>query len=167
MDRYVDPVERARSAGRRFAEPVESLAQTVARRATELVLEAVDVNALLDRTDLNKILDQIDVNRLLERVDVNKLITEVDVMALIDQVDVNEVADRVDVAALVDKTEIGAIISRSSSTLFSEGIDLVRSQAVGMDDFFARWVNRLLRRSRAARPAPAGPPGLVNLPAES
>jgi hypothetical protein len=166
MDVYVDPVERMRSAGRRLAEPVESLAQTVARRAIELVVEALDVNALLDQTDLNKILDQIDVNRVLDRVDVDKLITKVDVSALLDQVDVNEIADRVDVAALVDKTEIGAIISKSSSTLFSEGIDLVRSQAVGMDDFFARWVNRLLRRSRAARPAPAGPPRLANLPAD-
>ena len=166
MDMYVDPVERVRSAGRRLAEPVESLAQTVARRAIELVVEALDVNALLDQTDLNKILDQIDVNRVLDRVDVDKLITKVDVSALLDQVDVNEIADRVDVAALVDRTEIGEIVSRSSSTIFSEGVDLVRSQAVGMDDFFARWVNRLLRRNRAAHPAPAGPSRLANLQAE-
>jgi hypothetical protein len=99
----VDPVDRMRSASRRFAEPVESMAQTVARRATELVVEALDVNALLDRTDLNRL----------------------------------------------------------STTIFSEGIDLIRSQAVGLDDFLARWVGRLLRRGSARPAAPLGPRLLV------
>lgn len=176
----VDPVERVRSASRRFAEPVESMAQTVAKRATELVIEALDVNALLDGTDLNRLLDRIDVNRVLDRVDVervidrvnmdrvldrvdmDRLIARVDMQALLNQVDVNELADRIDVGALLDKTELGEIITRSSTTIFSEGIDLVRSQAVGLDDFLARWVNRLLRRGTARPPAPLGPPALAN-----
>ena len=177
---HVDPVERVRSASKRFAEPMESMAQTVARHATELVIEALDVNALLDRTDLNRLLDHIDVTRVLDRVDVDRLLAQVDVnraldtvdverliervdmQALLNQVDVNEVADRIDVAALLDKTELSAIVARSSTTIFSEGIDLVRSQAVGLDDFLARWVNRLLRRGTARPPAPLGPPLLVN-----
>jgi hypothetical protein len=161
---HVDRVERARSARRRFAEPVESMAQAVARRAIELVVEALDVNALLDRTDMNRLLDQIDVNRVLDRVDVDKLIERVDMQALLDQVDVNEVADRIDVAALLDKTELSAIVAQSSTTIFSEGIDLVRSQAVGLDDFLARWVNRLLHRGTRRPAAPLGPPLLVNSP---
>jgi hypothetical protein len=158
---HVDPVERVRSASRRFAEPMDSMAQTVARRATELVVESLDVNALLDRTDLNRLLDQIDVNRLLERVDVDKLVERLDMQAVLNQVDINELADRIDVAALIDKTELSAIVTRSSTTIFSEGIDLVRSQAVGLDDFIARWVNRLLRRGTARPAAPLGPPMLV------
>jgi hypothetical protein len=158
----VDPVDRMRSASRRFAEPVESVAQTVARRATELAVEAVDVNALLDRTDLNRLLDQIDVNRLLDRVDVDTLLGRLDLEAVLNQVDVNELADRIDVAALLDKTELSAIVSRSSTTIFSEGVDLVRSQAVGLDDFLARWAGRLLRRGTARPAAPLGPPMLVN-----
>lgn len=158
----VDPVERVRSASRRFAEPMESMAQTIARRATEIVVEALDVNALLARTDLNRLLDNIDVNRVLDRVDVEKLIDRVDVQALVNQVDVNELAERVDVAALLDKTELSEIVARSSTTIFSEGIDLVRSQAVGLDDFLARLVGRLLRRGTARPAAPLGPPLLVN-----
>ncbi len=167
---HVDPVERMRSASRRLAEPVDSMAQTVARRATELVAEALDVNALLDRTDLNRLLDKIDVNGLLDRVDVDRLLGQVDVNRLLDtvdvdrllgHVDVNELADRIDMAALIDKTELSAILTRSSTTIFSEGIDLVRSQAVGLDDFLARWVNRLLRRGTARPAAPLGPPLLV------
>lgn len=159
----VDPVERMRSAGRRLAEPMESAAQIVARRAIELVVEALDINAVLDRTDVNRLLDQVDVNRLLDRVDVDKLMTRVDVMAVMNQVDVNDIADRVDVAALVDRSELRPILAKSSSSLISEGIDLLRSQAVGLDDFFARWVDRLLRRDQAG---PAGPPRLASLQAE-
>jgi hypothetical protein len=176
----MDPVERARSARKRFAEPVESMAQAVARHAIELVVEALDVNSLLDRTDLNRLLDQIDVTRVLDRVDVDRLLAQVDVnrvldtvdmerlvervdmQALLNQVDVNEVADRIDVAALLDKTELSAIVARSSTTIFSEGVDLVRSQAVGLDDFLARWVGRLLRRGTKRPAASLGPPLLVN-----
>jgi hypothetical protein len=158
----VDPVDRMRSASRRFAGPVESMTQTVARRATELVVEALDVNALLDRTDVNKLLDQVDVNRVLARVDVDKLIARLDMQAVLNQVDVNELADRIDMGALLDRTELGAIITRSSTTIFSEGIDLLRSQAVGLDDFLARWVGRLLRRGSARPAAPLGPPLLVH-----
>jgi hypothetical protein len=176
----VDPVDRMRSVSRRFAEPVESMAQTAARRATELVVESLDVNALLDRTDLNRLLDQVDVNRVLDRVDVDrllaqiavnrmldtvdveKLVERVDMQALLNRVDVNEVADRIDVAALLEKTELSAIVARSSTTIFSEGVDLLRSQAVGLDDFLARWVARLLRHGTARSAAPLGPPLLVN-----
>jgi hypothetical protein len=157
-----------RSASRRFAEPVESMAQTVARGATELVVDSLDVNALLERTDLNRLLDQIDVNRLLDQIDVNRLLDRVDVSkvlarvdmdALLNQVDVNALADRIDMAALLDRTELGAIITRSSTTIFTEIVDLIRSQAVGLDDFLARWADRLLRRGKAR---PLGPPGLVD-----
>jgi hypothetical protein len=160
----MDPVERMRSAGKRLAEPVDSMAQTVAKRATELVVDSLDVNAVLDRIDVNKLLNQVDVNQLLDRVDVDRLLARVDVNALVDKVDVNELTERVDVNALVNKTELKTMLAKSSTTVVTEGIDLVRSQAVGLDDFLARWVNRILRRKQA--PA-VGPPRLISLPAES
>jgi hypothetical protein len=171
----VDPVERVRSASKRFAEPMELMAQTVARRATEIVVEALDVNALLDKVNVNRVLDkvnvdrlldQVNVNRVLDKVDVERLITRVDMQALVDQVDVNEIADRIDVAALLDKTELSAIVARSSTTIFSEGIDLVRSQAVGLDNFLARWVDRLLGRGTKRPAARLGPPLLLRAQAE-
>ena len=160
----MDPVERVRSAGKRLAEPVDSMAQTVAKRATELVVDSLDINDVLARIDVNKLLNQVDVNQLLDRVDVDRLLARVDVNALVDKVDVNELTERVDVNALVDRTEIKTVLAKSSTTVFTEGIDLVRSQAVGLDDFLARWVNRILRRKQA--PA-VGPPRLISLPAES
>jgi len=160
----MDPVERMRSARKRLAEPVDSMAQTVAKRATELVVDSLDINDVLARIDVNKLLNQVDVNQLLDRVDVDRLLARVDVNALVDKVDVNELTERVDVNALVDRTEIKTVLAKSSTTVFTEGIDLVRSQAVGLDDFLARWVNRILRRKQA--PA-VGPSALISLPAES
>ena len=154
---------------RRLAEPVESMAQSVARRVIELVVEALDLNALIDQIDLNRVLDQVDVNRLLDKVDVNKLLDQVDVdrlvarvdvQELMKQVDVNELANQVDINALVERAGIEEIVARSSSSIASESVNLVRSQAVGLDDFIARWVNRLRRRGYA------GPPVLPGLQAE-
>ena len=159
----MDPVERMRSAGKRLTEPADALAQTVARRATELVVDSLDVNALLERIDVNELLDHVDVNRLLDQVDVDRLISRVDVNALVDRVDVNALVDKVDVNALVDRTELKTMLAKSSTTVFTEGIDLARSQAVGLDDFMARWVERILRRKN---PAPLGPPRLLSLQAE-
>ena len=159
----MDPVERMRSAGKRLAEPVDSMAQTVAKRATELVIDSLDINAVLAQIDLNKLLNQVDVNQLLDRVDVDRLLTRVDVNALVDRVDVNGLTERVDVNALVDRTELKTVLAKSSTTAITQGLGLVRSQAVGLDDFLARWVNRILRRKRA--PA-VGPSRLISLPAE-
>ena len=44
----------------RLVPRVEALAQAVAERAVELVVSALDVNALLDRVDLNAVLDRVD-----------------------------------------------------------------------------------------------------------
>ena len=174
----MDPVERARSASRRLAEPVDSMAQAVARRATELVVDSLDINALLGQIDLNKLLaqvdvdklitqvdldrllDRVDVNRVLDRVDVERTISRVDMDVLLSRVDVNAIADRLDVSALLDKTELSALLTRSSSTVFSEGIDLLRSQAVGLDNFIARWADRVLGRG-TRRPAAARGPRLL------
>lgn len=178
MTSRTDPGERARMAGKRLAEPLEALAQNVARRAIELVVEALDVNALLDQIDVDQLLDRIDVNKLLarvevdtllDRVDVDKLLARVDVDALLDRVDVNRLAGRVDVDAVLERTELRGVLSRSSSTIASEGIDLVRSQAVGLDDFIARWVSRLRHRTYSGPPAWPGTaalPGSPSLQAE-
>jgi hypothetical protein len=138
---------------------VEHLAQAVAERVVTLVMDAIDVNAILARIDVDAIVKRVDVEALVERVDVEKIVERVDVERLVEQVDVQKIIDRVDIDALVEHTEIGTIIAKSTSGVASEALDLVRSQAVGLDDFVARWVNRMLRRSPES--LPLGPPLLV------
>ena len=101
----VDPFERRLSIDGRLVTRREALAQAVTERAVELVMSALDLNALLDQVDLNAVLDQLDIDRLLERMDLNEIIT------------------RIDVAALVEQTDLGAIIAASSSGAAGEVLE--------------------------------------------
>jgi len=160
----VDPFERLRSAGRRVTDPAEALAQAVAERVTEVVIQAldlneiisrIDVNGVLDQVDINHVLDRVDVDRLLDRVDVNGIIERadvdaivrrVDVDALMGRVDVNAVVDRVDVDALIGQTDLGPIIAKSTSGFASDALDTLRSQMVMIDQYADRVVWRAERR---------------------
>ena len=138
------------SERRLFAEgrPVsrsEALAQAAAERAVELVVSALDVNALLDLVDLNAVLDQVDIDRVLDRIDLDRLLG---------RMDLNDIVKRIDVNALVEQTDLGAVIARSSSGVASDVLDVVRSQTVGLDEFIARWIGRLRRRPYTGPPGP-------------
>jgi hypothetical protein len=139
----VDPFERRLSIDGRLVTRREALAQAAIERTVELVMSAVDVNALLDAVDLNAVLDQVDLDRLLERIDLN------------------DIVQRLDVEALVKQTDLGAVIAASSSGVAGDVLDVARSQAVGLDEFIARWIGRLRRRPYTGppgRPSPmAGP----------
>ena len=172
---------RRSGPARRLTEQMESIAQGIAGRVIDLVLDALDMNALiarvdlnlvlsrvelntlLQRVDLNELVDQIDLNRVLERVDVNALVDRLDVNALMARVDVNQIVSQVDVEALVKNTDLGSVIVGSSSSLATEAVDLGRSHAVSMDDTLARWVNRIRRNNHSGR---AEPPELQNTPEE-
>jgi hypothetical protein len=132
----VDPFERRLSIDGRLVTRREALAQAVTERAVEFVMSTLDVNALLDQVDLNDVLDRIDLDRLLERIDLN------------------EIVKRIDVEALVEQTDLGAVIAASSSGVAGEVLDVVRSQAVGLDEFIARWIGRLRRRPYVGPPGP-------------
>ena len=170
-----------------ISERIESMAQAIAERVVNLVMDAIDIDALLDgidvdriisRVDVDKIIDRVDVEKIIERVDVDRIVERVDVERIIDRVDVEKIIERVDVNAVVEKvdvgrivdqldidalveqTELGSIIAKSTTGVASEVLDVIRAQGVGLDDFFARWTNRLLRRNMAD--LPLGPPALVS-----
>ena len=130
----------------RLGPSMEALAQAVAQRAVEIVVSALDVNALLDRVDLNAVLDQVDIGQVLDRIDLNVIV------------------ERIDIEALIEQTDLGAIIASSTSGVASDVLDVVRSQTVGLDEFIARWIGRLRRRPYTG---PPGPPAGLRAKAES
>ena len=140
---------RRRPAEGRLVSRSEALTQAVAERAVELVVSALDVNALLDEVDVNAVLDEVDVNAVLDRIDLNHLL---------EKVDLNAVIGRIDIDALAEHTDLGAIIARSSSGVASEALDVVRSHTVELDEFIARWVGRLRRRPYTGPPGPPDGP---------
>jgi uncharacterized RDD family membrane protein YckC len=132
----------------------------VDRVDVDKVLDQVDVDKLVDRVDVDKVLDQVDVDKVMDRVDLDRLLAKVDlddvlarvdVDAVVDRVDINAIAQRVDIDAVAMHTDIGAMIARSSGGVASDARDAARSQAVGLDEWIARWVARLLRRDPPAQ----------------
>jgi hypothetical protein len=189
----VDPLDALRSAGRRVTDPVESLAQVVAERVIEIVIQALDLNeiirqidltavldqvdvnhvldrvdvmGLLDRVDLDRLLDQVDVNGLLDRVDVDAVLQRADLDGLLDRVDVNRLVNRIDVDTLVGQTDLGNIIARSTSGFASQGLDVLRAQTVMIDQYTDRLVWRVERRKGARPEGPAEPPHEPGVPIE-
>ena len=140
---------------------VEQLAQALAERIVPLVVEAVDIDALLDKVDVEKIIERVDVEKIIERVDVQKIIDRVDVQQIIDRVDVNAIVNEIDIDSLVEHTELGSIIARSTTGILTEILDVIRAQGVGLDDFILRWGNRLIGRGKRVADWPEGPPLLV------
>jgi hypothetical protein len=136
-----------------LVEGAGELLQSVANEVVPGVVEALDVDEVVQRLDVQAIVDRIDLDTVLDRVDVDRLIKRVDLEAVLAGVDLNTALARVDFDAVLARTELSAVISRSGSALASRGLDLLRSQAVGMDAFIERWTDRLFRRQpRATRP---------------
>jgi hypothetical protein len=52
----------------------------------------------------------------------------------------------------------GAVIAASSSGVASDALDVVRSQAVGLDEFIARWMGVFAAAGYTGQPGP--PDGL-------
>ena len=142
--------------------PMDKLAQAIAARVVNLVLEAIDIDAVVAKVDVDALIRRVDVEAIIERVDVD---------AIVKRVDVNAIVSEVDIDALVGSTELGSIIAKSSSGIFTEVLDAIRAQGVGLDDFCARWTDKILRRAAANLPlgpgmpatsqAPTGDPGSV------
>ena len=121
------------------------------------LLDRVDPDRLLDRVDPDRLLDRVDANRLLDRVDADRLLDRVDVNRLLDRVDLDAALDRVDVNRVVERTEIGEIIARSTTGVFTQLLDVARTQIISTDQVAQGVPARLLRgRRRELPPTPAG-----------
>jgi hypothetical protein len=140
---------------------VEQLAQALAERIVPLVIDAIDIDSILNRVDIDKLIDRVDVDKVISRVDIEKVVERVDIAKLVDRVDVNAIVNEIDIDALVEQTELGSIIARSTTGILTEVLDVIRSQGVGLDDFILRWGNKLIGRGRKVADWPEGPPLLV------
>ncbi len=138
---------------------VEHLAQAIAERVVNLVLDSIDLNAVVDKIDVQMIIDKVDVGAIIDKIDMNAMISKVDMNALMNEIDLNAIVSKIDVDQLVRQTELGSIIAHSTTSVVTELLDVVRASGVGLDDFIARTVNRILRRKPES--LPVGPPLLL------
>ena len=138
-------------------------ARTESARAAELFADAVVpqvVDAVVDRLDLTDlVLEQVDLRAVISSIDLDEVVGRVDVTAIIDGLDIDAVAARVDVQKIVDRLDLvaiadgvieeldlAAIIRGSTETMATETVDGIRVQGMHADRFVARVVDRTLRR---------------------
>ena len=121
------------------------------------LLDRIDPDQLLDRIDADGLLDRIDPDRLLDRIDPDRLLDRVDPDRLLDRVDPDRLLERVDVNQLVARTELGEIIARSTTGVFSELLDVARTQVIITDQVAQGVPARML--GRPARQLPPHPGG--------
>ncbi len=138
----MDQIDQMRAAS-------ELLAQRTMERVLDLIVRSLDVNQLVQRVDADALLNQLDLNAVIEKIDLNVLLSRVDVEALV---------ERIDIDAIVQHTDIGAVIVMSSGPVTGKAVDILRGQAIALDDGIDRLVRRLFRRGG---PSPAAPPTLL------
>ena len=101
--------------------------------------------AILDKLDLTQIaIDHLDIDRILDSVDLD---------AVIDRVDLNAVIHRVDLAGIatevIGEIDLPELIRESTGAVTSETVRAVRMRSVEADLFMGRIIDRLLMRKAA------------------
>lgn len=126
-----------RTPARRLVETVnlpsrlhpERLAQAIAERVVSLVVEALDVDALMRRIDVNALLEQVDIEHLLERVDLDALLA------------------RTDLDAVLARTDLAAMVAKAAGGTADDALGALRGRAKQADDKVAGWGDRLMGRA--------------------
>jgi hypothetical protein len=131
-------------------------ADTVLPPLVDAVIGRLDLTDLvLERVDLRAVISSIDIDEIVGRVDVTAIVDGLDIDAVAARVDVQKIVDRLDLVAIaqgvVDELDLPAIIRGSTETMAAETVDGVRVQSMHADRFVARVVDRaLLRRNGRA-----------------
>ena len=121
--------ERGEQLIARGRDPVRALVGAIGAQIVELVLEQVDLTALVrERVDINAIAAEIDVHAILARVDMIGLANEV-----------------------IDGVDLPAIIRESTDSVTAEVMTDVRIQGERADDMVSGFVDRMLGRNQEPR----------------
>ncbi len=91
---------------------------------TELVLERVDIDALVSTVDIEAIVDGVDIAAIVEKIDIDAIAKGIDLDAIVDKIDVDAIVRRVDVDAIVSQVDIDAIASRIDVDSIVDKIDV-------------------------------------------
>ncbi len=162
---------------RNLDELVPLMLDIVLRRValTEVILENVDLDAVVGavdldapaaRLDLDAVTNRLDLDALAARLDVEKVLDQLDLTAVVlERVDldalVTAVLDRIDLVTLaqevIDAVDLPALVRDSTGTMASDSVRGARIHAIAADEMVTRAVERLRHRRR---PDGAAGPGV-------
>ena len=86
----------------------------------------VDLDRIVDRVDVGRILDRLDLDAIVERVDLNRIVERLDLDLIVERVDLDRIVGRLDLDAIVERVNIEQIIGRLDLDQIVEGVDLDR-----------------------------------------
>jgi hypothetical protein len=131
----------------RFPASPDRLVQGIAERVVALVVDALDLDALLATVDVDALLDRVDVERLLDRIDVQQVLDRVDVQQVLDRVDVQQLLDKVDVDALIARTDLAAAMADATRGTGGAALASLRRASRRADAAAVRLPDHLLGRT--------------------
>jgi hypothetical protein len=120
----VDPLAPLRTVRGRLAPQMEARAQVIAERVITLVLNSLDLNAIIARIDLNAVLARVDIEEPIDRIQINEVLSRVDLNSLLARVDLNAVVERVDVEEPIDRIQINEVLDRIDLNAVIDRVDL-------------------------------------------
>ena len=97
--------------------------------------------------DLDAVAARIDLEAIVKRVDPDAVIARVDVDATLARLDLAAIARQV-----IDEIDLPEILRQSTGAVSSEAVREIRDESMLADEALARFVDRVLRRRRAASP---------------
>ncbi|MFN8200658.1 MAG: hypothetical protein U0R72_20370 [Nakamurella multipartita] len=88
------------------------LDSAVARVDLDSAVARVDLDAAVARVDLDAIVDRVDVDRILDGLDLDAIVARVDIERILDGLDLDAIVARVDIVRIIDRLDIDAIVER-------------------------------------------------------
>jgi hypothetical protein len=123
---------------------VRSVASDVAPGVVDAVdvdeiVQRVDIGSVVDRIDLDEVLSRVDVQALIDRIDLDELLARVDLNQVLERVDVDVLIARVDVNRVLERVDIDAVVRRVDLDELMRGVDIDQVlQRVNVDALIAR-----------------------------
>ncbi len=111
---------------------VRARAGPAARARTQLLLEAlvprildaVDLDVLVQRIDVDAVVGRIDVDRLVRRIEIDALVQRIDIDRLVRRIEIDALVRRIDIDQLVRRIEIDALVRRIDMDALVQRIDV-------------------------------------------
>jgi len=149
IDPAFPPLRRTRRAALfdTLKDDATAILQSVVNEVAPTVVNAIDVDEVVDRVDVQAVLARIDIGALIDRVDLNEVLAKVDVDHLVDRVDIVRVLIRLDPTVLA--AMVNGIMTQIDLNPVIAKLDLNALMAqVDIDQLLERVdVNSLMERT--------------------
>jgi hypothetical protein len=112
------------------------------------VLDALDLDALVQRIDIDRLVQRMDVERLVQHIDIDELVGRIEIDALVERIDIDRLVRRIEIDDVVARIDIDALVKRIDIDELVRRIEIdALVQRIDIDALVGRIdIDRLVRR---------------------